>query len=88
MARAVAGNRPERGNRVYLVLAVVAAVIAAVGGVGDHAPHGGPIVLPVVDHRLMYVAAIVAGTIVTAALINTIKALTRKPPRKTAEVSA
>lgn len=30
MARAVAGNRPERGNRVYLVLAVVAALIAAV----------------------------------------------------------
>ena len=30
MARAVAGSRPERGNRVYLVLAVVAALIAAV----------------------------------------------------------
>ena len=30
MARAVAGSRPERGKRVYLVLAVVAALIAAV----------------------------------------------------------
>jgi len=35
-------------------------VIAMLGGVGDHAPHGGPIVLPVVDHRLMYVIAICA----------------------------
>lgn len=30
MARAVAGSKPERGKRVYLVLAVVAALIAAV----------------------------------------------------------
>jgi fructose-specific phosphotransferase system IIC component len=43
------------------------------GGVGDHAPHGGPIVLPVVDHRLAYVAAIVAGTLVTAVAINLVK---------------
>ena len=31
----------------------------------DHAPHGGPIVLPVVDNRIAYVVAIVAGTLVT-----------------------
>ncbi len=30
MARAVAGSRPERGNRIFLVLAVVASLIAAV----------------------------------------------------------
>jgi fructose PTS system EIIBC or EIIC component len=47
-----------------------AAVIAMLGGVGDHAPHGGPIVLPVVDQRLMYVVAIVAGTLVTAVAAN------------------
>ena len=27
-------------------------IVAMLGGVGDHAPHGGPIVLPVVDHRI------------------------------------
>jgi fructose PTS system EIIBC or EIIC component len=51
----------------------IAAVIAMVGGVGDHAPHGGPIVLPVVDHRLVYALAIVTGTVVTAILINLLK---------------
>jgi PTS system fructose-specific IIC component len=48
---------------------MVASVIAMLGGVGDHAPHGGPIVLPVVDHRLVYVIAIAVGTSVTGILI-------------------
>jgi len=58
----------------------VASVIAMLGGVGDHAPHGGPIVLPVVDHRLMYVIAICAGTIVTALAINLLKSRQAKEP--------
>lgn len=56
----------------------VAAVIAMMGKVGDHAPHGGPIALPVVDNRLVYVLAILSGTIVTAILINLLKALSRR----------
>ena len=52
----------------------VASVIAMLGGVGDHAPHGGPIVLPVVDHKVAYVVSIVSGTIVTAVLMNVVKA--------------
>ena len=52
----------------------LAAVIAMTGGVGDHAPHGGPIVLPVVNQRPAYVLAIIIGTIVTALVINTLKA--------------
>ena len=51
----------------------IAAAIAMVGHVGDHAPHGGPIVLPVVDHRLIYVAAILVGTLVTAVCIVLLK---------------
>lgn len=57
---------------------MIAATIAMLGGVGDHAPHGGPIVLPVVDHRLMYVVAIVIGATVTALTINSVKKLTEK----------
>jgi len=56
---------------------MVAAIAAMLGGVGDHAPHGGPIVLPVVDNRLAYVVAIVLGTLVTAVAINSWKALGR-----------
>jgi fructose PTS system EIIBC or EIIC component len=55
---------------------VVAASVAMMGGVGDHAPHGGPIVLPVVDNRLLYVAAILAGSIVTAVTVNVVKTIT------------
>jgi hypothetical protein len=41
--------------------------------VGDHAPHGGPIVLPVVDNKLMFIVAILIGTVVTAILVNALK---------------
>ena len=58
----------------------VASAIAMLGGVGDHAPHGGPIVLPVIDHRLMYVVAILAGTLVTALAINLLKSHQTKEP--------
>jgi len=58
---------------------MVAATIAMLGGVGDHAPHGGPIVLPVVDKPLMYILAIVTGALVTAVTINLVKKFTEKP---------
>lgn len=58
---------------------MVASTIAMLGGVGDHAPHGGPIVLPVVDGRLMYVIAIVIGSLTTAVAINSVKKFTEKP---------
>jgi PTS system fructose-specific IIC component len=63
----------------------VAAVTAMLGGVGDHAPHGGPIVLPVVDHRIMYVIAIVFGTVATALAINAVKLVTRTKPQVEAQ---
>jgi fructose-specific PTS system IIC-like component len=56
----------------------IASVLAVIGRVGDHAPHGGPIVLPVVDHRLMYIIAITVGTIATAVAINAVKLLTTR----------
>ncbi len=52
---------------------VSGAIIAALGKVGNHAPHGGPIVLPVVDNKLMFVLAIVVGVLVTAIVVNFLK---------------
>ncbi|SIS45939.1 fructose-specific PTS transporter subunit EIIC [Salimicrobium salexigens] len=50
-------------------------VIAMLSGVGDRVAHGGPIVaiLGAVNNVLMFFVAIIAGTIVTALLINFLK---------------
>lgn len=74
-----AAGDPLRVIPSIMLGSMVAAVIAMLGGVGNHAPHGGPIVLPVVDNRVMYVIAIVTGAIVTAFSINTLKRFTEKP---------
>jgi fructose-specific phosphotransferase system IIC component len=73
---------PVRVIPSIVVGAAVAAAIAMVGHVGDHAPHGGPIVLPVVDHRVAYVAAIAVGTVVTAVLIVLLKLKSKEAPQE------
>ena len=52
---------------------MVAAVIAMLYQVGDPAPHGGPIVLFGVNHRIPYLLAILTGTVLTAVCINLLK---------------
>jgi len=64
---------PIRVIPSIIVGSAVASVIAMVGRVGDHAPHGGPIVLFAVEHRWWYALAILAGTLVTASLIVLLK---------------
>lgn len=66
---------PLRVIPVIMGGSAVGAALAMLGRVGDHAPHGGLIVLPVVDHRLAYVLAIAAGVLAVAAAMN----LLRKP---------
>lgn len=56
----------------------VAATIAMAGHVNDHAPHGGPIVIAVIDNKLIYLVAIVVGTLCTAIAINVVKVLTNR----------
>ena len=73
-----AAGDPVRVIPSIMFGSMIAASIAMLGGVGDHAPHGGPIVLPVVDHRLTYVVAILAGAIVTAVTINLVKRFTER----------
>jgi len=66
---------PVRVIPCIVLGSMVASVIAMLGGVGDHAPHGGPIVLPVIDQKVIYVIAILAGTAVTAIAINVVRTL-------------
>jgi PTS system fructose-specific IIC component len=75
---------PVRVIPSIMLGSMVAATIAMLGGVGNHAPHGGPIVLPVIDQRLMYILAIVVGAFVTALCINTLKHFTEKSNGATA----
>ena len=49
------------------------ATIAMLAHVGNHAPHGGPIVTFVVDNKGMYLVAIAVGTLVTALAITVLK---------------
>ena len=71
-----AASDPFRVIPCIMIGSMVAATIAMLGKVQDHAPHGGPIVMPVIDNRIIYVIAIISGTIVTALLINMLKKLT------------
>ena len=64
------------GDPIHVIPSIVigsavAAAIAMLGQVGDHAPHGGPIVLflLLIDHKVAYVLAILIGALLTAGLI-------------------
>ncbi|MDR3378622.1 MAG: PTS fructose transporter subunit IIC [Verrucomicrobiae bacterium] len=80
-----AAGDPFRVIPAIMLGSMTSATIAMVGGVGDHAPHGGPIVLPVVDHRLMFILAIACGVLVTAITVNLLKKFTEKPAALAAE---
>ena len=69
---------PVRIIPCIMIGSAVASVIAMLGGVGDHAPHGGPIVIFVVDHKIMYLIAIAAGMVTTAAVTNAVKQFTTR----------
>lgn len=75
-----AASDPLRVIPCIMLGSMVASTIAMLFGVGDPAPHGGPIVLPIAVHRLAYVVAIVIGTIVTAVSINMVKSFGRRKP--------
>lgn len=74
-----AASDPVRVIPCIMAGSMTAAAMAMMGGVGDHAPHGGPIVFPVVDHRLAYAIAILAGVAVTSVAITLLKSLAKRP---------
>jgi fructose PTS system EIIBC or EIIC component len=74
-----AASDPLRVIPCIMLGSMTASVIAMLGGVGNHAPHGGPIVIPVIKGVPMYIAAIVTGTVVTAVAINALKTVWKAP---------
>lgn len=64
---------PLRVIPSIMVGSSIGAAVAAIGKVGNHAPHGGPIVLPVVDNKIMFIVAVLIGIAVTALMVNALK---------------
>lgn len=77
---------PIRIIPCIVVGSMVASVVAMIGGVGDRAPHGGPIVLifGAIEHGVQYVTAILAGALVTALCVVIVKSFA-KPKALAAE---
>lgn len=78
---------PIRVIPSIVVGSALASAIAMAAQVADHAPHGGPIVLPVVDHRVAYVLAILAGTVLTASLVVLLKTRNNKAAARKEEAA-
>ncbi len=68
-----AANDPARVIPAIVAGGIVGNVVAFLAGVLNHAPWGGLIVLPVVEGRIMYVIAVVAGAVTTAFVVNAMK---------------
>lgn len=64
---------PHRVIRSMMVASAIGGTIAAIAKVEVLAPHGGLIVLPVVNNKLMYFVAIAVGAVVGALLVNFLK---------------
>lgn len=70
-----AAQDPLRVIPSIMAGSMTGAVIAMIGNVGDRVAHGGPIVavLGAVDNVFMFFVAIIAGSIVTAVIVNVLK---------------
>lgn len=69
---------PLRVIPTIMIGSMIGAVIAMVSGVGDHAPHGGPIVLPVIDNKIMFIVAIIVGSLAVAFIMNGLRRMTER----------
>ncbi|MDM5157330.1 PTS fructose transporter subunit IIABC [Bacillus sp. DX1.1] len=70
-----AAQDPLRVIPSIMAGSMTGAVIAMIGHVGDRVAHGGPIVavLGAVDNVLMFFIAVIAGSLVTAIVVNALK---------------
>lgn len=75
-----AAKDPFRVIPSIMIGSMIGAVIAMLSGVTDNVPHGGPVVavFQAVGKVPMFFVAIAAGIVVTAFLVNALKAYTKK----------
>lgn len=64
---------PIRMIPIYMLGSAIACMSGFLFGVINHAPWGGLIVLPVVEHRIEYFASVMIGSIVVAVLTGVLK---------------
>ena len=68
-----AASDPLRVLPSCVIGAALAGALSMTFGCALRAPHGGIFVFPVVDHALMYVVALAAGSIVGAVILSLLK---------------
>ena len=68
-----AASDPLRVLPSCVIGAALAGSLSMIFGCALRAPHGGIFVFPVVDHALMYVVALAAGSIVGAVILSLLK---------------
>lgn len=68
-----AAKDPLRVIPSICVGGAVGAVIAMMTGVSTYAPHGGPIVIFVTEHKIWFAISILVGSLVTALMVNALK---------------
>lgn len=68
-----AANDPLRVIPSIVVGSIVGNISAFLLGVLNHAPWGGLIVLPVIEHRTAYIFSILLGSLITAFMVNYLK---------------
>jgi PTS system fructose-specific IIC component len=78
---------PLRGHPSVMLGSATAGVLSIVFGATPRAPHGGVFVLPLVGEPLLFVVALVAGTLISAVAVVLPKQLEAGVPRS-AETAA
>ena len=73
-----AASDPLRVIPAIVVGGAVGGALAGYFKVADYAPHGGPIVLPVVDNVVGFLISLAVGVLVTDIIVNILKSMNNK----------
>ena len=83
-----AAGDPLRVIPSLMAGSAVTGALSMAFGATSRAPHGGIFVVPLIGNPLLYLVAIIIGTVVTALLVVTLKGLRRTPEQAADEVPA